>query len=73
MKNQSETDLLEAKKRLYVLLLSEERELTDDEMDVMFFLSKDKDIQAILSARTDHKSTQLMNVIMRLFRKNNLE
>lgn len=40
--------ILEAKCRLYLLLMNlDEDTITDNEVDIMFSLSKDKDIQSL--------------------------
>ena len=44
-------EILEAKRRLYLLLLNkpklDNRGLTDNEVDIMFLLSKDEQIQSL--------------------------
>jgi len=41
-------EILEAKKRLYHLLLKKRDEVTDTEVNIMFNLANDKDIQDYL-------------------------
>lgn len=43
-----EAKLLEAKRELYSLLLNKKK-LTDNEAEIMFYLSKDKQIQELLT------------------------
>lgn len=41
-------EILEAKRRLYLLLIKlDEDTITDNEVDIMFLLSKDKQIQSL--------------------------
>ena len=45
----NKTELLEAKRKLYLLLLNlNEDDITDNELDIMLFLSRDEQIQSIL-------------------------
>ena len=41
--------LLEAKRKLLLILVQLGEELTDNEVDIMYLLSKDKDIQKLLN------------------------
>lgn len=43
--------LLEAKRELYHLLLKKGDDVTDNEIEIMFYLSKDKQIQELLNKK----------------------
>lgn len=46
-------DILEAKRKLYLLLMQlDEDEITDNEVEIMFLLSKDEQIQSLLETKT---------------------
>lgn len=42
-------EILEAKRRLYLLLMNGEDTITDNEVDIMLLLSKDEQIQSVLT------------------------
>jgi len=47
-----EKEILEAKRRLYSLLLRlDEKTITENEVDIMFLISKDKQIQDFLDSK----------------------
>lgn len=46
-------EILEAKRRLYLLLMKlNENTITDNEVEIMFLLSKDEQIQSLFEERT---------------------
>lgn len=47
-----EKELLEAKMKLYHLLLKKGDDVTDNEIEIMFHLSKDKQIQELLNQKS---------------------
>ena len=48
-----EEEILEAKRRLYLLLMKlNEDSITDNEVDIMFLLSKDEQIQSLFETQT---------------------
>lgn len=46
-------EILEAKKKLYLLLLKKENNVTDNELDIMSLLSKDKQVQEFLQTKVN--------------------
>jgi len=50
-------EILEAKRRLYLLLLNKpNKDITDNEVDIMFMLSQDEQIQSLLEARNNKRN-----------------
>ena len=51
--NRMKEEILEAKRRLYLLLMKlNEDSITDNEVDIMFLLSKDEQIQSLFETQT---------------------
>jgi hypothetical protein len=64
-------EILEAKRRLYLLLMKlNEDTITDNEADLMFLLSKDEQIQSLFETQTKNNIEYILCYVLVLMEHN---